>query len=57
MSGATAKYVVEEAKDGSFYYLLKAGNGEVLATSETYDTREHAEEGVEAAQRAGTEAE
>lgn len=56
MSGVTAKYVVEQAKDGSFYYVLKAANGEVLNTSETYETREHAEEGIEAAMNASASA-
>ena len=50
MSGVTAKYEIRESEDGtSFHYVLKAANGEVLSTSETYETREHAEEGIEAA--------
>jgi hypothetical protein len=49
VSGVTAKYEVREAKnDAGFYYVLKAG--------ETYPSREHAERGVEAAERAATDA-
>jgi uncharacterized protein YegP (UPF0339 family) len=42
----TAKYEVREADDGSFYYVLKAANGEVLSTSETYGSRRDANRGV-----------
>jgi len=38
-----------KAEDGSFYYVEVGGNGEDMATSETYETKEHAEEGAQAA--------
>lgn len=56
MSATTAKYEVREAKDRSFYYVLVAGNGDVLSTSETYTRREDAERGIEDAQRAAADA-
>jgi hypothetical protein len=37
------------AEDGSAYYTEVGGNGEVLNTSQMYETREHAEEGAQAA--------
>lgn len=57
MNGVTAKYEVREASDGSFYFVLVAGNGEVLTTSETYTRREDAERGIEDARRAAAGAE
>ncbi|HVY79309.1 MAG TPA: YegP family protein [Solirubrobacterales bacterium] len=53
---ADPKYEIREAKDGTFYYVLVAANGEVLATSETYPSREHAERGVVAAKCAAAQA-
>lgn len=35
--------------DGQFYWRTEAGNGEILATSETYTRREAAEDGATAA--------
>lgn len=37
------------AVDGSFYYTEVGGNGEVMNTSETYETLEHAEDGARSA--------
>ena len=34
------KFEIRNSKDGQFYYVLKAGNGEVLATSETVETKQ-----------------
>ncbi len=42
-------YVGWPSADGQVYYEEVAGNGEILNTSETYSTREHAEEGAQAA--------
>lgn len=52
-----AAYFIRKASNGQFYWILKATNGEVLATSETYTRREDAERGVEAAKRAARNAE
>lgn len=37
------------SEDGQVYYVEVGGNGEILNTSETYTTKEHAEEGAKAA--------
>lgn len=50
------RYEIKEAKDGTFYWILKAANNEVLSTSETYPSREHAERGVEDAKRSAVDA-
>jgi hypothetical protein len=42
------------AGDGSYYYVEVGANGEDMNVSETYSTKEHAEEGAQAAlERAG----
>jgi hypothetical protein len=40
--GFEANYELSEAADGSFYFNLVAGNGEVIGTSETYGQRSDA---------------
>jgi uncharacterized protein YegP (UPF0339 family) len=51
-----AKFEVYEDKSGGFRFRLKAGNGEVVATGESYTTRSAAHEGCEAVQRAAAAA-
>jgi hypothetical protein len=43
MSG---KFEIKRAKDGQFYFNLKARNGEIILTSETYTTKANAQNGV-----------
>ena len=42
-----AKFVVKKTSSGQFRFNLKAGNGEVIATSETYTTKAAALKGIE----------
>jgi len=42
-----AKYELKSSKKGKFMFNLKAGNGEVILTSETYDSKQSAEAGIE----------
>ncbi len=42
-------------KAGGWRWHLKADNDEIVAQSEAYSTKEHAQEGVEAAKRAAAE--
>lgn len=51
------KFEVYEDKAGKFRFRLKAGNGEVVATSEAYETKAAAKKGTEAVQRAADGAE
>lgn len=41
-----AKYVIREATNGQFWWVLKAGNGETILTSETYTTKQNCLAGV-----------
>ncbi len=50
-----AKFELYQAKDG-WRFRLKAGNGEVVATSEAYSSKEGAVKGCEAVKRAAAEA-
>ncbi len=46
------KFEVYEDKAGKFRFRLKAGNGEIVAVGEGYDTKAAAQEGCAAVQRA-----
>jgi uncharacterized protein YegP (UPF0339 family) len=52
-----AKFVEKTPANGQFRFNLKAGNGEVIATSESYTTKAAALKGVESvkANAAGAE--
>ena len=39
-------YTVNRAKNGEFYFVLHAENGEPIATSETYPTKANAMRGI-----------
>jgi len=41
------KYILKKAADGTFVFNLKAGNNEVILTSQTYKARESALAGIE----------
>ncbi len=40
------KFVLNNAKGGKFRFNLRAGNGQVVLTSETYNTKKAAENGI-----------
>ena len=46
-----ANYEIREAKNGQFYFVLKAANHQIIGTSELYVTRHNAEEGIESVLR------
>lgn len=52
-----SKFEVYEDRAGKFRFRLKAGNGEVVATGEAYETKAAAKKGCEAVQRAAAGAE
>lgn len=41
-----AKFEINKADDGSFYFHLKAENGKVILASETYTAKSKAENGI-----------
>lgn len=46
-AGTDARYERKTSKDDKPYFVLKAGNGEVIGTSELYSSSSAAEKGVE----------
>jgi uncharacterized protein YegP (UPF0339 family) len=52
-----AKFEIYEDAKGEFRFRLKAGNGEVVATGESYKTKAGVINGVDAVKRAAAEAE
>lgn len=42
-----AQFELKEAKGGQYAFVLKAGNGEPILSSETYKTKEGAKNGIE----------
>jgi uncharacterized protein len=45
------KFEVYEGKSGKFYFRLKAGNGEIIATSQGYASEDGAKKGVESVKK------
>lgn len=41
------KFELKNAKDGQIMFVLKAGNGEVILTSELYQSKSGAQNGIE----------
>jgi hypothetical protein len=41
------RFVLKKGTSGTFHFNLVAGNGQVIATSETYESRESALNGIE----------
>jgi len=52
-----AKFEIYEDGKGEFRFRLKAGNGEIVATGESYKTKASVINGVDAVKRAAAEAE
>lgn len=50
------KFEVYEDGAGKFRFRLKAGNGEVVATGQAYETKAAAVKGAKAVQRAAVDA-
>jgi len=45
------KFELKTAKDGQFMFNLKAGNGQVILTSELYKQKSSAESGIESVRK------
>ena len=50
------KFVIKETKTGGFVFNLKAGNGEVIAVSETYSGLPACKNGIESVRKNAVEA-
>lgn len=51
-----AKFVLKKGSTGKFRFNLVAGNGETVATSETYESKASAKNGIEAVRKAAAAA-
>jgi len=40
------KFEINDSDDGQYYFNLKANNGEVVATSEMYTTKQSCRDGI-----------
>ncbi|MCH7534210.1 MAG: YegP family protein [Bacteroidetes bacterium] len=47
------KYQIKNSSDDQFYFVLKAGNGEVILTSEMYTAKQNCENGIESVKKNG----
>ncbi len=47
-----ARYVKKESANGKFYFNLRAGNNQVIGTSEMYETAKSRDNGIEAVKKA-----
>ncbi len=52
MAEREAYYEIRKEKDGDFYFVLIASNGEPVAKSEDYPTKSNARRGIDAVRRA-----
>jgi MIP family channel proteins len=53
----SGKFVVEKGAGGKYHFTLVAGNGQVIATSEVYERRETALNGIESVRKNAPDAE
>lgn len=51
-----ARYVKKESANGKFYFNLRAGNNQVIGTSEMYDSASGRDNGIEAVKKADSKA-
>ena len=50
------KFEIKKSANGKFHFNLKAGNGQIILSSEMYDTRAAAENGIESVKKNAAEA-
>ncbi|HEX7833900.1 MAG TPA: YegP family protein [Pseudolysinimonas sp.] len=46
-----AKFEIKKSANGKFHFNLKAGNGEIIATSEMYNSKDAAKNGIESVKK------
>lgn len=49
------KFEIKTAKNGKFHFNLKASNGQILLSSEIYETRKAAESGIASVKKNATD--
>jgi len=50
------KFEIKKSASGKFHFNLKAGNGQIILSSEMYDTKAAAENGIESVKKNSPEA-
>jgi len=50
------KFVITKDKKGEYRFALKAGNGEIIATSEGYASKSGAQNGIESVRKNAADA-
>lgn len=50
------KFQIFKGKDDQFYFRLKAGNGEIICSSEGYTTKQSCQNGIEAVKKVAASA-
>jgi uncharacterized protein len=50
-SAMAGKFEISKDKAGKFRFRLKAANGEIIATSEAYESKASAKNGIESVQK------
>ena len=50
------KFVLTKGKSGQYHFNLKAGNGEIIATSESYKSKAAALNGIESVKKNAADA-
>jgi uncharacterized protein YegP (UPF0339 family) len=51
------KFELKKTASGQFHFNLKAGNGEIIATSEMYESKASAQNGIDSVKRNAADAE
>lgn len=51
-----SKFEINESKDNQYYFVLKAPNGEIVAVSERYTTKQNCQHGIGAVKQYAGEA-
>ena len=51
MTNRNGSFVLSKTSDGKYHFVLKAANGEVIAQSETYSTKDGALNGIDSVRR------
>jgi uncharacterized protein YegP (UPF0339 family) len=55
-SSMAAKFVLKKGSTGKFHFNLQAANGQVIATSEAYNSKESALNGIESVKKNAADA-
>jgi uncharacterized protein len=51
-----AQFEIKKTAAGQFHFTLKAGNGEIIATSEMYESKASAKNGIESVKKNAADA-